>query len=105
MRSASQCPGYSLADCGCYVDGAKGIYVTDDVVAFARDHGAEIVHDDDGNCVHDETCFKSEFGGCEFSGEYEDEANEYMEATYGVDGASWGRNEQGDWGLWAHEDE
>jgi hypothetical protein len=37
--------------------------------------------------------------------EVEDEATEYMNEFFGVDGAYWGRSEQGDWGLWPEENE
>jgi hypothetical protein len=94
---------YTIEDCGCYVDGAEGIYATDRVVEFARAHGAVIEHDKD--CQHYETCFDSEFAGCEFAGDYEDEADTYMNDHHPVDGAFWGRNENGDWGLWSVEDE
>lgn len=89
---------YTKADCGCYVDGARGIYAADEIVDIARAHGATIKHNDE--CKHEETCFSSEFAGCEFQNEYEDEATAYMEEAFPVDGASWGRNENGNWGLW-----
>ena len=94
---------YTLDDCGCYVDSAWGIYATDKVVEIAREHGADIKHDAD--CEHVETCFPSEFAGCECSGDYEDEADNYMNEYYGVDGAYWGRNENGDWGLWTIDED
>lgn len=95
---------YTPADAGCYVDGARGIYTVDLIVAIARDHGAIIDSCNPKECPHAETCDPSEFAGCEFSGEIEDEATEYMETHFPVDGHFWGRSEQGDWGLWPVED-
>ncbi len=84
---------YSLNDVGCYVDGARGIYAVDAIYTFAWQHG-----------------FKPAFGECfggrnklsdyEYAGEIEDDMN----TQFGVDGAYWGRNEQGDWGLWEIDD-
>ena len=89
---------------GCYVDSARGIYATDVIVATANAYGAKIEHDED--CIeHAETCDDSIFAGCEFAGEYEDMADEYMNEHYSVDCAYWGRNEDGDWGLWTIETE
>lgn len=80
---------YTTMDVGCYVDGARGIYAVEAIVDFARSHGAVIERDD-------QTCFESE---------YEDEADDYMNADYPVDGCFWGRNDNGDWGLWPYDDE
>jgi len=90
---------YTLVDIGCYVDEACGLYSIDAIVTFARNHGAVIVSCEDDH-VHEDTALASEFAGCEFSNEVEDEANEYMNNTYPVEGAYWCRNENGDWGLW-----
>lgn len=90
---------YDVGDAGCYVDGARGIYATDAIVTFAREQGATIVHDDT-DCTHEETAFESEFGGCEFADEYEDQATAFMDDGYSVEEHYWGRNENGDWGLW-----
>jgi hypothetical protein len=95
---------YTTADAGCYVDACRGIYATDAIVAFAVAHGADITHDP--TCeTHAETCDASTFAGCTWQGEYEDEADAYMNARYPVAGHSWGRQpDTGDWGLWADED-
>jgi hypothetical protein len=93
---------YTPKDAGCYVDGGQGIYATDAIVAFARNHGAIITHDEP--CDHAETCLPSEFGGCEWADDYEDQAIAYMTERYPVDGHYWGRTESGDWGLWPDED-
>jgi hypothetical protein len=101
---------YTPADAGCYVDGARGIYSTDAIVDFARDHGATIEHDIDGtsryleSCDHAETCFDSEFAGCEFNNEFEDAATDWMNDHFPVNGHYWGRAETGDWGLWPIEE-
>jgi len=92
---------YTTTDAGSYVDGAHGIYVTDGVVRIANAHGATIAHDTDC-CERDETYGPSAFAGCEWIGDYEDQADAYMNDRYPVEGHYWGRFE-GDWGLWAIE--
>ena len=90
---------YTLADTGCYVDGAKGIYVIDDVLGIAIAHGMA----DPGSCAcfeHPENDFLPHWNRCEFASEIEDECDDFMNARYSVDGAYWGRNDNGDWGLW-----
>ena len=88
---------------GCYVDGHHGIYATDEIVNFARAHGAVITRDCD--CDHEGALQDSEFASCEYRHEYEEEADEYMQAHYPHPRASWGRNESGDWGLWEYDDD
>lgn len=82
---------YTLADVGCYVDGARGIYAIDKILCIAEDHGKvwgdELFSNDDPN---DKT----------YSDEAEDIATDYMNTYCAVEGAYWGRSEQGDWGLW-----
>lgn len=95
---------YSASDAGCYVDSHAGIYATDEIVGIARDHGAEIAHPEACKRKHAETWSGSEFAGCEFFGEYEDDADAFMNENFSVDGYYWGRNECGDWGLWLEED-
>ncbi|MGH8651534.1 MAG: hypothetical protein ACREYE_04835, partial [Gammaproteobacteria bacterium] len=87
---------YTARDAGCYLDSARGIYMTDEIVDFARSHGAKIKRDCD--CSHDQSCFDSEFASCEWIGDYEDEADAHMNDHYSVPGHYWGRNEYGDWG-------
>lgn len=91
---------YSLQDCGCYVDSARGRYAIDEIARFARTHGWV----DDLKCP----CLSCESGGkysdCEWANDTEDEIDEYMNNNYHVEGAYWGRSEQGDWGLWSNED-
>lgn len=94
---------YDKTDCGCYVDGARGIYGTDAIVDIARDHGAVIAHDC-ANGDHAETFDESEFAGCEFASEYQQEAEDYMNEHHCPDGCYWGTSEAGDWGLWEIED-
>ena len=89
---------YTTKDIGCYVDSANGIYATDSIVDFAREHGAKITHDE--YCLHEKTYFTSEFAGCDSIGDYEDDADNFMNNKFQVTGAWWGRNENGDWGLW-----
>lgn len=89
---------YQLCDCGCYVDGARGTYAIDKIEDVARDHGYKLPNDiaDQGFVT---------LSDYEFAGELEDEIDDFMNAQFGVQGANWGRNENGDWGLWAIEDE
>lgn len=77
---------YTADDAGCYVDGARGIYSSDAVVVFAEDHGMPKA---------DATIPSIDL---------EDDADEYMNDHYPVDGYFWGRNENGDWGLWNTEE-
>ena len=97
---------FGMADAGCYVDEARGIYATDAIVEFARAYGAEIESCKvSANHPHAETVMESEFGGCEFANEIEEYASNYMNTHYEVDGYYWGRNENGDWGLWNVEED
>ena len=98
-------PEYTLEDCGCYVDGARGIYAIDAIVEIAESHGAKIADcDPEDKHEHVSTSDTSRFAGCEFAGDIEDECDTYMNDNYGVPGAYWGRNENGDWGLWTTEE-
>lgn len=94
---------YTIGDVGCYVDSARGCYAIDGILNFVRSHGADLEH----NCPSDNDCgFDGKsLSTCEFSNEYEDEADDYMNTEFPVDGATWGRSEQGDWGLWAIADD
>ncbi len=94
-------PQYNLDDCGCYVDCARGIYAIDKIVSFAESHGMPSPEVPEHNQT---TVFQSRFASYEFSSEIEDEATDYMNDKYAVDGAYWGRSEQGDWGLFQTED-
>lgn len=84
-------PEYTLDDVGCYVDGARGIYCIDAIVDIAQSHG--MTYDGGQDEAH------------EWSDEVENECDNYMNDNYGVEGAYWGRSEQGDWGLWEIEEE
>jgi hypothetical protein len=96
---------YTAEDVGCYVDGARGIYAIDAIVEFAESHGMADQTCDTSNHTHEETHDDSRFAGCEFAGEIEDEIDDFMNTTYPVNGAYWGRNENSDWGLWTIENE
>lgn len=99
---------------GCYVDGARGLYMVDGVVTMAEAFGFQTT----GCKLDDDPCPRC-FGGqheagdgsytewarCQFAGEVEDEATEYMNEHQSVEGCYWGRTEQGDWGLWPNEDD
>jgi hypothetical protein len=96
---------YTATDSGCYVDNARGIYATDAIIAFANDHGANITHDPGCHSIDcAATTIDATFATCEWVGEYEDRADDWMNDHFPVDGCSWGRQD-GDWGLWSFEDE
>jgi len=108
---------YTPSDVGCYADGSRGIYLTDFVVEFANDHGASITHNcDDKVCEGrkgDEVepigilCHHDGIGSflyCTFDSEYGDEATNYMNEHYPVQGCYWGFID-GDWGLWTDSDD
>ena len=92
---------YTLNDVGCYADGSRGIYLTDRVVEIANDHGASITHDWDCGC--DFANGRDSFAQCDFSNEIGDEATDYMNEHYSVEGCYWGFVD-GDWGLWTDSD-
>jgi hypothetical protein len=103
---------YTLTDIGCYVDGARGRYAVDRVVEIAEEHGMpELDGCEDAECLR---CAENahvagdgshtEWALCMCANEIEDDATDYMEEHYGVDGCYWGRSEQGDWGLWPTEE-
>jgi hypothetical protein len=79
---------YHLENCGCYADGARGIYTIERIINFALSHGfnADLVDNSVDGYDHSEL---------------EDEVDNYMNEYYMVHGAFWGRNENGDWGLWS----
>ena len=87
---------YTTEDAGCYVDGARGVYAIDKIEDVAREHGYKLPQD-----IADQAFVT--LSDYEFAGELEDEIDKYMNGKYGVDGAFWGRNESGDWGLWLNE--
>jgi len=76
---------YALKDVGSYVDSSRGIYVGERVQEIAAAHGWR------------EERLSSD---SEFYHEAEDAATEYMNREQAVKGAYWGRNDNGDWGLW-----
>lgn len=88
---------YTKAHVGCYLDGSRGIYILEAVIGFAGDHGAKLPHVD-CDCGGD-----SWSAECEWVIEVADEATDFMNYTFPVDGAYWGFQD-GDWGLWIEED-
>lgn len=97
---------------GCYVDGARGIYAVDAIVALAEAFGFEAKDCEDvtdGRCADGQheagDGSYTEWGHCQFANEVEDEATEYLNEHHGVEDCHWGRSEQGDWGLWPNEEE
>jgi len=93
-RGKSMARSFTASDAGCYVDGSRGIYATEAIVAFANDHGATIRHDVD--CC---TPGIGDLAGCDWIVDYEDKADDYMNDNYPVGDHYWGRQD-GDWGLW-----
>lgn len=87
---------------GCYVDGSRGIYAVDRIVEIAQEHG---MSEPDCPCTeHGAFTILSQWAGCEFVNEVEDECDTYMNEHHAVEGHYWGRSEQGDWGLWEVEE-
>ena len=81
---------YTLKDVGCYLDSSRGVYIGEEVQQFAKDHGWQ------------DTPVSIDF---EFYFDAWDEAEDYLNSSFPVDGASWGSNENGDWGLWKDKDD
>ena len=100
---------YTLADVGCYVDGARGIYAIDRIVEIAEEHGMDVARCGDTDCKHcaggDDDDSDDSWSTCEWAGDIEDYIDDYMNESYPVDGAYWGRSEAGDWGLWDYDNE
>ena len=89
---------YSAKDAGCYVDSSRGIYAFDAIVEFAEKHGFDVGDDDPQNPLPES------LADYEWAPEIEDNATDYMNQFFPVIDHSWGRNENGDWGLWSdHE--
>ncbi len=100
--------------CGCYVDSVRGIYMVDAIVALAeafgfKAKGCEVSITDfcprchDGQHEAGDGSY-TEWSRCQFAGEVEDEATDYLNSEQSVEGCKWGRTEQGDWGLWPDDD-
>ena len=95
-KKAKREPEYTLSDVGCYVDSARGTYAIDRIYQIAKAHGY-VVEDLNGKPTEE---------GDDFDiGMFEDGCDDYMNNNFGVDGAYWGRSEQGDWGLWPIEED
>jgi hypothetical protein len=102
---------YSIDDIGCYVDEARGIYMIDRIYDIAVEHGFS---DSDADKILEgespengeiqTTSEDNTLAGWEFSGELEDQIDEFMNDNFEVEGAHWGRSEQGDWGLWTDDE-
>ena len=89
---------------GCYVDGVHGIYMWKRIYTIAKDYGfeyectipqiealidkeerGELTSDMSGQIAHD----------------LENLIDDYLNEKMAVDKAYWGRNENGDWGVWS----
>lgn len=81
---------YTRKDIGRYVKDAT----PQTIYNFAQDHG--LIWD----ALEEEEMPEYTARLKKFEDEAEDFATEYMEENFGVEGAFWGRNEHGDWGLW-----
>ena len=92
---------YKLIHCGCYVDSARGIYAIDGIVKFATNHGWSPTEESDKAFAE----FGKSWSEYEFNDELESSIDEYMNEEYWVDGCYWGRNENGDWGLWENDND
>lgn len=97
---------------GCYVDGARGIYMVDSIVSLAEAFGFEAKDCDDDECAR---CANgqheagdgsyTEWSFCQHDNEIIEEANEYLNENHAVEGCYWGHIDTGDWGLWPDDDE
>ena len=87
---------------GCYVDSARGVYAIDAILHFAEAHG--FVLGTDGEPELAVMAGKGSISRYEFANEIEDDIDNFMNDTWGLDNACWGRNENGDWGLWEDEE-
>ena len=97
---------YTRSDVGCYVDNVHGIHMVDRIVDIANDHGANIQHECPQYTHSPRRPEDHTFSMCPNSGEYWDEATDYMNEHYGVDSCYWGTSEGfGDWGLWSVVDD
>ena len=83
---------------GCYVDSARGIYAIDRIIEIAEGYGFQVNDDDPANPLPES------LADYEFAGELEDEADDYLNTRFAIEGYFWGRNENGDWGLWEVEE-
>ena len=97
-------PIFTMADVGCYLDSARGVYIGEAVQASALLHGWA---PEEGMvpCEHEE---------CETAHEEADHGTFYHEATIEAedflngltaDDVWFGPTESGDWGLWPLEEE
>ena len=77
---------YTLEDVGCYVDGVRGIYATDAIVEFAENHGFDLNDTDPQNPMPES--FSED---CQLTADVEYEVDNFMNGSFAVDGASWGR--------------
>jgi hypothetical protein len=79
---------------GCWLDGARGIYIGDAIQKIAQEYGwtGEMVRVND-----------VEYQGACYNWGAIDEAEEYMQ-NLAPDGFAFGMSEQGDWGLWQIEE-
>ena len=102
----SKAKGYTLEDVGCYVDGARGIYMVDAIVELAEAHGMETPKDcTDDLCMRCQRKKRAEWVHCQSYPEVEEYCDDHMNTHHAVEGASWGRNDNGDWGLWPDNDD
>lgn len=83
---------YTLKDIGCYVDGCNGIYVGNKIQHIALSHGWK------GEPALDV------YRDYENYDEATEEAIDFMNKSFGVDGAFWGWND-GDFGLYLIDEE
>jgi hypothetical protein len=104
---------YTDHDAGCFVDDWRGIFMVDRIVAIANEHGASIEHNATADCCEAKPkpdwrkgqVYIDTFAYCQFGVEYEDEATDYMNKHFAVEGHYWGNTESGDWGLWKDDDD
>ncbi|MGH9966305.1 MAG: hypothetical protein ACREBG_00510 [Pyrinomonadaceae bacterium] len=84
-----------LFEPGCYVDSARGAYAIDRIADLAEGFGF-VLGEEEGNL--------ESLSGYEFAGKVEDEIDDYLNSQFAIPDHVWGRNDNGDWGLWAVEE-
>lgn len=98
---------------GCYVDASYGTHAIDLILAAAESFGFKYENVCDCDyCQHHEVSILEDLFEprlCEFANEIEDEIDDWMNKNVAMVPLGtaptnyWGRNDNGDWGLWPSE--
>lgn len=89
---------FTINDCGCYFDGARGFKdIAVNVVEFAQTYGFKVSDKDFAAAK------ENEYDNDALHWLW-DEAEDYLNTKCAPDDCYFGSNESGDWGLWANDD-